>query len=213
LSSSTALGPFHRTAKPLLEACIRNGVHYLDIAAELDSYEHADELIQAAKDAKVILMLGSGGSVANLGSLAMFVVERMDSPVSIDIVLHVAGPISRGSAISAQESTMNTDSAPRNGGKQVLQGAESVRVFDFGDGRGEVECFPVTLPDLITIPKATRVLLFAHIFMSLELPSQVEVLPMCQMALGLRNETRIHITLPSKLGPRMGQSGAQYPIR
>lgn len=37
-------GPFRHTARPLIEACIHNGIHYFDIAAELDSYEHAQEL-------------------------------------------------------------------------------------------------------------------------------------------------------------------------
>jgi short subunit dehydrogenase-like uncharacterized protein len=35
-------GPFMRTAEPLMQACIGAGVHYLDIAAELDSYQLAE---------------------------------------------------------------------------------------------------------------------------------------------------------------------------
>lgn len=31
-------GPFLRTAEPLMRACLVAGIHYLDIAAELDSY-------------------------------------------------------------------------------------------------------------------------------------------------------------------------------
>ncbi|KJX92944.1 hypothetical protein TI39_contig4510g00001 [Zymoseptoria brevis] len=30
--------PFSATASPLIAACIRNGVHYLDTSAELDTY-------------------------------------------------------------------------------------------------------------------------------------------------------------------------------
>jgi short subunit dehydrogenase-like uncharacterized protein len=150
-------GPYHRTAKPLMEACIRNNVHYLDIAAELNSYKLAEELDEEAKIAKVMLMPGCGGSVAMLGCLAMHVVERMESPASIDIALQVTGSMSRGSAISAQEGTMTTSHRRRVNGKPVPPNAESGREFEFGDGRGRVECIPAILPDLITIEKATGV--------------------------------------------------------
>ncbi len=150
-------GPFHRTARPLIEACIRNCVHYLDIAAELDSYEHAQELNDQAERAQVMLMPGCGGSVVMLGSLALHVVEQMKSPISISIALHVAGSMSRGSAISAQDGAIADEPRQRASGKQVQQISKSNKEFDFGDGRGWVDCFPVRLPDLITIGKATGV--------------------------------------------------------
>jgi short subunit dehydrogenase-like uncharacterized protein len=151
-------GPFHRTARPLMEACIRNGVHYLDVAAELDSYKIAEELNDKAKDANTMLMPGCGGSVTILGCLAMHVVERMKSPVGINIALQVAGSVSRGSAITVQEGAMIAEHRQGSGGESpIQQEAEGNRMFDFGDGRGRVECIPVQLPDLITISKATGV--------------------------------------------------------
>jgi short subunit dehydrogenase-like uncharacterized protein len=160
-------GPFHRTARPLMEACIRNGVHYLDIAAELDSYEHAGELNKEAKNAKVMLMPGCGGSVAMLGCLAMHVVKRLNSPISIDIALHVAGPVSRGSAISAQEGAIITKPRLVLGRKVEQEDSQGSKEFDFGDGRGYVECSPIVLPDLITLWKATgisNIRTFVHMF-------------------------------------------------
>jgi short subunit dehydrogenase-like uncharacterized protein len=159
-------GPFHRTAEPLMEACIRNGVHYLDIAAELDSYKLAGKLDEKAKNAKVMLMPGSGGSVTMLGCLAMHVVEQMDSPVSVEIALYVAGSLSRGSAVSAQEGAMTKDDRRQVGEERIQQPAESPKEFDFADGNGRVECIHVILPDLITIEKSTgisSVRTFVHI--------------------------------------------------
>jgi len=46
-----AAGPFLRTAKPMMEASIRNGVHYIDTAAELDSYRLAEQLGSCRRDA------------------------------------------------------------------------------------------------------------------------------------------------------------------
>ncbi|MCV3768232.1 saccharopine dehydrogenase family protein [Rhizobium sp. TRM95796] len=146
-------GPFMRTADALMKASIRNGVHYLDTAAELDSYRLAEALDNEAKAAGVMLMPGGGGSVAMLGSLAGRGVERVSKPRKIRIVLHVAGGLSRGSAISATEN-LTVETLKRVHG--ALTPAEvDIETFDFG--KGAVDCFRVTLPDLITIWRATGV--------------------------------------------------------
>lgn len=148
-----AAGPFMRTAKILISVAIRNGVHYIDTAAELDSYHLAETLDAEAKAAGVMLLPGGGGSVAMLGSLAGHAVARVKSPRKIRIALHVAGGLSRGSAISATEN-MTADTFARVDGELVTV-AGSVQTFDFG--KGAVESFRVTLPDLITIWWATGV--------------------------------------------------------
>ncbi|WP_159586483.1 saccharopine dehydrogenase family protein [Chelativorans xinjiangense] len=147
-------GPFLRTAEALMRASLRNGVHYLDTAAELDSYRQAEDLDNEAKAAGIMLMPGGGGSVAMLGSLAGHAVGKVRDPRKIRIALHVAGGLSRGSAISAMEN-VTTQTLVRIDGKLVSAPAEGIRKFDFG--KGAVDCFPVTLPDLITIWRSTGV--------------------------------------------------------
>ncbi|WP_404478129.1 saccharopine dehydrogenase family protein [Novosphingobium sp. BL-52-GroH] len=147
-------GPFMRTAEPLMRACIGAGVHYLDIAAELDSYRLAEALDAQAEAAGVMLLPGSGGSVAMLGSLASHAAKRVVAPRKLSIALHVAGGFSRGSAVSASEN-LTTETLHRVGGTLVARSSEEVRAFDFGSG--PATSFPVTLPDLITIWRATRI--------------------------------------------------------
>ena len=147
-------GPFMRTADALMTASIRNGVHYLDTAAELDSYRLAETLDEDAKAAGVMLMPGGGGSVAMLGSLAGHAVSRVNDARKIRIALHVAGGLSRGSAISAMEN-VTVETLARVEGELVAIAADGIRKFDFG--KGAVDCFPVTLPDLITIWRATGI--------------------------------------------------------
>jgi short subunit dehydrogenase-like uncharacterized protein len=96
-------GPYHRTAEILIDACIRNGINYVDIAAELDSYNISIQRHQEAVDAGVMLLPGCGGSVAMLGCLAGLAVASVVDPVCIDIGMYVAGPMSRGSLASAGE--------------------------------------------------------------------------------------------------------------
>jgi short subunit dehydrogenase-like uncharacterized protein len=147
-------GPFMRTAEPLMKACIAAGVHYLDIAAELDSYQLAEKLDQAATVAGVMLLPGSGGSVAMLGSLAAHAVKRVAKPRSLSIAMHVAGGFSRGSAVSASEN-VTTGLLHRIDGALVDREPGAARDFDFGNG--PVSSFAVTLPDLITIWRATKI--------------------------------------------------------
>jgi short subunit dehydrogenase-like uncharacterized protein len=160
-------GPFAFTAEPLMNACIQAGVHYLDISAELFSYQLAENRAEDARNANVMLLPGCGGSVAMLGCLAGHAVRCIQDPTHIDIALRVAGPMSRGSIASAARSSM--------AGTRCLQRLDNVLVpwceeegdsdkeeesygqFDFDDGNGHVSCFPVTLPDLITIWKSTGI--------------------------------------------------------
>jgi short subunit dehydrogenase-like uncharacterized protein len=147
-------GPFASTAEVLMRACIRNGVHYLDVAAELDSYRLAEALDAEAKTAGVMLLPGSGGSVAMLGCLAGHTAARVQNPARVTVAMHVSGGLSRGSAVSAMGS-VTAETLVRNAGVLVAQPPGMIRQLDFGDG--VVDCFQVTLPDLITIWRATGI--------------------------------------------------------
>lgn len=158
LSDVTAIlncaGPYYRTAEPLVRASIRTGTHYLDIAAELDSYLLAEKLDNEAKNAEILLLPGSGGSVAMLGCLAGYAAKAVSKPRKVSIALHVSGSMSRGSAISASEN-MTSGVLQRLNGQLVPQNPDNIQHFDFG--KGSVPCFPVTLPDLITIWRSTQI--------------------------------------------------------
>ncbi|MDX1873271.1 saccharopine dehydrogenase NADP-binding domain-containing protein [Mycolicibacterium sp. 120266] len=147
-------GPYLRTAQPLMEAAISAGVHYLDVAAELNSYRLAEAYDADATAAGVMLLPGSGGSVAMLGCLAAHAAAHVDHPRSIRIALHVAGAMSRGSARSASEN-LTTDTLHRVAGTLTAADPAAVEVFDFGFG--PVPCAPVTLPDLITVWRSTGI--------------------------------------------------------
>lgn len=147
-------GPFARTARPLMTAAVRVGAHYLDVAAELDSYRLAETLDDEAETAGVLLLPGSGGSVAMLGCLTGHVAERISGATRVRVALHVAGAMSRGSAVSAAEG-LTTDCLMRVDGRLTSRNPADSRDFDFGGG--VTSCSAVTLPDLITIWRATGI--------------------------------------------------------
>lgn len=147
-------GPFKNTAEPLMSAAIRAGVHYLDFSAELDTYRQALALDGQARAAGVMLLPGSGGSVAMLGSLASHAVARVKEPRKISIALYVSGAMSRGSATSASQNIV-TETLHLVDGELISRSPAEVREFDFGTGPHS--SFPMTLPDLVTIHHATGV--------------------------------------------------------
>lgn len=147
-------GPFVQTAERLIAACIRQGIHYLDIAAEIDSYRLAETRDAEAKAAGVMLLPGCGGSVAMLGCLAGYAVQHITAPTAIDLALKVSGTVSRGSAVSA---TNMTRSIQRVNGSLVYQDEPFPSTqFNFQDGKGAANCFSIPLPDLITIWKSLK---------------------------------------------------------
>jgi short subunit dehydrogenase-like uncharacterized protein len=149
-----AAGPFMHTASPLMSAAIRFGFHYLDFSAELSTYEEAFTLDEQAKAAGVMLLPGSGGSVAMLGSLAGHTMARVKNPQKISVALQVSGSMSRGSMTSATQNVV-TKTLQLVDGSIVARSPDQVRDFDFG--QGPKSSFPVTLPDLLTIHHATGV--------------------------------------------------------
>lgn len=149
-----AAGPFANTAEPLMSAAIRAGAHYLDFSAELDTYREALALDARASAAGVMLLPGSGGSVAMLGSLAGHAVARVRDARKISIALHVAGAMSRGSATSASRN-IAPETLHLADGELVTRSPQEVRDFDLGSGPRS--SFPVALPDLVTIHHATGV--------------------------------------------------------
>ena len=149
-------GPFARTAEPLIEACLRTGVHYLDTSAELDNYLLATMYNSEAKTAKVMLMPGCGGSDAIFGCLVAraledFITQEILGNVrQVDLALHVSGPTSRGSAIAAV-AIFHAQCMGVLNRRLIAHGAAWPALFDFADGRVTVACLPMTLPDIVTI--------------------------------------------------------------
>lgn len=140
-------GPFAQTAPALMQACIKAGVDYLDITAEINVYRQAEQLGAQAGTAGVMLLLGVGWDVVPTDCLAMHVARRVQQPHSLRIALQVAGSMSRGSALSVSE-IIGAGLLARVDGQLVASPEALPRHFDFGDG--PVLCAPLSFGDLVT---------------------------------------------------------------
>ncbi|KAK9379008.1 Saccharopine dehydrogenase-domain-containing protein [Kockiozyma suomiensis] len=154
-------GPFVYTASLMIDACLRNGIHYLDTAAELESYQLSQEKSEEAKQANVMLLPGCGGAAAVLDCLAGHVVDKMQNDgkrvTSLDVAMHISGPLTRGTALSA--ATMDTTATSLHcvDGNLVPRTKQIKKDFDFNDGRGAVPCLSFMLAAVATMPSSTGV--------------------------------------------------------
>lgn len=156
-------GPFAQTADALMCACIKAGVDYLDITAEINMYRLAERLGAQAAEAGVMLLPGVGWDVVPTDSLAVHVAQRVDHPVALQIALQVPGSMSRGSAKSVSE-IIGAGVLARVQGELIATPEAAPRHFDFGEG--PVLCVPLSFGDLVTAWHSTgipNIAMFVHI--------------------------------------------------
>ena len=93
-----AAGPFSATSRPMVDACLRKHVHYLDITGEIDVFEAL-----AARDAEagargVMLPSGVGFDVVPSDCLAAHLKRRLPDANDLKLYLSLGVDMSRGTA-------------------------------------------------------------------------------------------------------------------
>lgn len=135
-------GPFVHTSRPMADACLRRGVHYLDITGELTVFEALAARDAEAKAAGVTLLPGVGFDVVPSDCLAAHLARRLPGATHLTLAFSGLGSISRGTAATMAESA-GAGGAVRRGGRIVkVPPAWHTRHVDFGAG----EQLAVTIP-------------------------------------------------------------------
>jgi short subunit dehydrogenase-like uncharacterized protein len=154
-----AAGPFVHTSAPMVAACLRAGVHYLDITGEVPVFERIFEQDAAARAAGVALLPGAGFDVVPSDCLARYVAQRLPGATELEIAVSGTGGVSAGTARSAIEQAPRGALVRRNG-RLVPQrlGAETRRV-SFTDGRRVLlrAALAATWGDLATAYRSTGI--------------------------------------------------------
>lgn len=114
-----AAGPFKRTAKPMIEACLRNGKHYTDITGEIVVYEMAKTYDAPAKEKQVMIMPGVGFDVVPTDCMALHLKNKLPDATHLKLAFAGLGSgLSHGTATTMAEG-MGEKSAARVNGKIV----------------------------------------------------------------------------------------------
>jgi short subunit dehydrogenase-like uncharacterized protein len=141
-----AAGPFSATAGPLVAACLRAGVHYLDISGELAVIERLSQQHAAARRRGVMVLPGTGFDVVASDCLAAHVAARVRRPTRLAIAIRGLELASRGSVLSFLEQAGRPVWVRRDGALTGIAPGTLERDFDFGDGPSP--CVNVTWGDV-----------------------------------------------------------------
>jgi short subunit dehydrogenase-like uncharacterized protein len=149
-------GPFSRTSRPMVDACLRTRRHYLDITGEVAVFEACAARDVEARAAGVMLMPGTGFDVVPSDCLALHLRERLPSATHLRLAFAgVGGGSSHGTATTVVEG-LGQPNLVRRGGvlTPVRVGALSARV-DFG--RGPAPALGIPWGDVSTAWRSTGI--------------------------------------------------------
>ena len=111
-------GPFSKTSAPMLAACRRAGVHYLDITGEISVFEAILSQDQLLRDEGIVAMPGVGFDVVPTDCLAASLKEALPDAHQLRLGFRPSGAISPGSAQTMVEA-LGEGGAIRRDGKLV----------------------------------------------------------------------------------------------
>lgn len=126
-------GPFSATSKPMAEACLRTGTHYLDITGEIEVFEALAGRDAEAKAKGVMLLPGVGFDVVPSDCLAAHMKRRLPDATDLKIFIGGLGSVSRGTAKTMVEGIDKGTRVRRNGGFVTMARANE-DTMDFGEG-------------------------------------------------------------------------------
>lgn len=135
-------GPFSQTSAPMVDACIAEGVHYLDITGEIAVFKAAHERDAEARRADVVLLPGAGFDVVPSDCLAASLVEALPAATSLQLAFEAGGGPSPGTAKTSVEGLKNGGFIRRDGALQNVPLAWKTRSIPFA----HAERSGVTIP-------------------------------------------------------------------
>lgn len=137
-------GPFIHTYRPLVEMCLRLGVHYLDITGEIPVFDAIAARDTEARARGVMLMPGAGYDVVPSDCLALHLKHRLPSATHLTIAFATFGPasFSRGTAFTGIELLGKSGVVRREGKLVAVPFGWHARQVDLGRGPVVVTAFP-----------------------------------------------------------------------
>jgi len=146
-------GPYTFTAKPMLDAAVATGTHYLDITGENHVITAQLERDEEFKQANIMVMPAVGYDVVPTDCLNLYVAQQIEQPDKLTVLMNgnhnaIAGAgLSRGTAKSGLE-ILSRPQLMRQNGKMVQVEAAKV-ISRVQDGR-EQTLVQIPWADMVT---------------------------------------------------------------
>ena len=148
-------GPFSRTARPMVDACLRTGTHYLDITGEVGVFEALAARDHEAEAAGIVLLPGVGFDVVPTDCLAVHLKERLPSADRLTLAFRIEGGVSHGTLESMLENVGEAGLERRDGELVEVRAGGRRQIVDFG--AGPVEALQVAWGDVSTAYRSTGI--------------------------------------------------------
>ncbi|MFC6824448.1 saccharopine dehydrogenase family protein [Halopelagius fulvigenes] len=127
-------GPFEKTADPMVDACIDEGTHYLDITGELSVFERIKRRSDEAEAAGVTLLPGVGFDVVPTDCLAAHLKRRLPEATHLALGLDPSGTVSRGTMKTVLSGIGDGGAVREDGVLRWVPVGHKTRAIDFGEG-------------------------------------------------------------------------------
>jgi short subunit dehydrogenase-like uncharacterized protein len=129
-------GPFSRTSRPMVDACLRTGVHYLDVTGELAVFEACAARDEEAKRAGVMVLPGVGFDVVPSDGLAAHLASRLPDATRLTLAFRgIGGGLSHGTATTVAENLDQPGAVRRGGRITPVPKGSLVRTIEYERGK------------------------------------------------------------------------------
>ncbi|MGB5882365.1 MAG: saccharopine dehydrogenase NADP-binding domain-containing protein [Thermoanaerobaculia bacterium] len=149
-------GPFVRTSRPMVDACLRTRTHYLDITGEIPVIEHIRNQSSVARESGVALLPSLGIDVVPSDCLAARLAEALPDATHLELAFCTeGGGISRGTMVSMVEAAPHYGAVRQDGEIVSVPFAFDAKQIDFSCGKR----WTLTIPwgDIVTAHVTTGI--------------------------------------------------------
>lgn len=128
-------GPFSATSQAMIEACLKNGCHYLDITGEISVFANAHKQSEEARHADIVLMPGVGFDVVPTDCLAATLVRALPAATTIILAFESGSRMSPGTAKTSIEGLAGGGCVRKDGKLTWVPLAWKTREIQFKHGK------------------------------------------------------------------------------
>jgi len=125
-------GPFSATSQPMIQACLKNSCHYLDITGEISVFANAYRQSDEAMRADIVLMPGVGFDVVPTDCLAATLVNALPAATAMILAFESSGQMSPGTAKTSVEGLAGGGCVRKDGKLKWVPLAWKTREIRFG---------------------------------------------------------------------------------
>ena len=135
-------GPFVRTAEPVVSACLRARVPYLDVTGEIAVFQALAARDAEARAASIMVLPGAGFDVVPSDCLAAHVHGRLPTATRLRLAFRALGQMSRGTALTTVSAAGQGGLVCRGGVVTAVPAGHQTIAVDFGRGPRKAIAIP-----------------------------------------------------------------------